>query len=342
MVKCGQRFAAWSFKPSPALPRSQTLFRNNEVCKPAVLVASIRAMKSFTALSLLIAASLFAQPTPEPRTDVSNKTLLTKATPPATRASSDIAALRKLADDFYAWRNQNFPVFSSDAGLHTWDNRLTDYSPAKIADGNQHVRKLLDQVRAIPTTKWSKDDRIDWLLFRAQLENADFGNRVLQSETKDPQLYVGECTSGIFSLLKKEYASPRDRALAATERLKQMPAMLAQGEKNLQKPVKLFARLAIESARAIDPLFNDSLMTLMRDLAPNERDALVRARDAALVAIHGFADHLEKRLPSMVDFSPMGTANYNYYLKNVLLLPLDAEQVAMLGRAELARYRALE
>src|SRR5205807_7722208 len=45
---------------------------------------------------------------------------------------------------------------------------------------------------------------------------------------------------------------------------------------------------------------------------------------------------------SMVDFAPMGTANYNYYLKHVLLLPLDAEQVAMLGRAELARYRALE
>ena len=38
----------------------------------------------------------------------------------------------------------------------------------------------------------------------------------------------------------------------------------------------------------------------------------------------------------------MGEGNYNYYLKNVLLLPLDAEQVEMLGRAELARYRALE
>ena len=38
----------------------------------------------------------------------------------------------------------------------------------------------------------------------------------------------------------------------------------------------------------------------------------------------------------------MGEANYNYYLKHVLLLPLDAEQVEMLGPAELARYRALE
>ena len=73
--------------------------------------------------------------------------------------------------------------------------------------------------------------------------------------------------NGIFSLLKKEYDAPRKRALAATARLKQMPAMLAQGERNLQKPVKLFAQLTIASARAIDPLFNDSLMTLARDLA---------------------------------------------------------------------------
>lgn len=299
-------------------------------------------MRLIIALSVFAAGSLFAQPTPDPKTDVSNKALLTKATPAASKPGNDIAALRKMADEYYAWRNENFPVFSSDAGLHTWDIRLTDYSPAKIAEREQRIRKLLDQVRSMRTEKWSKDDRIDWMLFRSQLENSDFFSRILQSEKADPQLYVGECTSGIFSLLKKEYDAPTKRALAATERLKQMPAMLAQGEKNLQKPVKLFARLAIDSARAIDPLFKESLMTLARDLTPEQRDALVQARDAALTAIHGFADRLEKRLPSMVDFAPMGTANYNYYLKHVLLLPLNDEQVAMLGRAELARYRALE
>ena len=297
-------------------------------------------MRALCFAGLFAATTILAQPTPDPATDVSNKALLTKATPGKT--GSDIAALRKMAAEFYAWRNENFPVYSSDAGLHTWDNRLTDYSAVKISERAQHIKKLLAQVRAMPGAKWAKEDRIDWMLFRAQLEGYDFGNRVLQPEKTDPQLYVGECSNGIFSLLKKEYDTPRNRALAATERLKQMPAMLAQGERTLQKPVKLFAQLAISSARAMDPLFKDSLMTLARDLPAAEREALEKARDEALVAIHGFADRLEKRLPGMVDFAPMGAANYNYYLKNVLLLPLDAEQVAMLGRAELARYRALE
>ena len=158
----------------------------------------------------------------------------------------------------------------------------------------------------------------------------------------DPQIYVNECSNGIFSLLKKEYDTPRNRALAATARLKQMPFVIEQGKGNLNKPVQLYAQLAIDSARSIDSLFNDSLMTLAKDLSPAERSELVKARDAALVSIHGFADWLEKRLPGMVPFKPMGEENYNYLLKNVYLLPLDAKQVEMLGQAELARYRALE
>src|SRR4029434_1966996 len=143
-------------------------------------------------------------------------------------------------------------------------------------------------------------------------------------------------TDAIFSLLKKEYDTPRKRAIAATVRLKQMPALLRQGLSNLQNPVKLYAQLAIQSARSIDPLLNKSLMALDVDLAPNEHDDLVKARDTALLAIHRYDDELEKRLQTLVDFSPMGEANYNYYLKHVLLLPLSASEVEMIGRAELA------
>lgn len=306
------------------------------------LVASI-----ILALVTLAFLPAFGLPTPDPKTGVSDKALIIRATPTGSplakkTGASDIAGLRKLADEYYAWGNENFPVVSSNAGLHAWDDRLTDFSAAKVTERADHIHKLLEKVRAIPATNWPKEDRIDWILFRAQLEGADFGNRILQSEKTDPQTYVGECSSSIFSLLKKEYDAPAKRALAATARLKQMPAMLVQGERNLVKPVKLFSQLAIASARAIDPLFKDSLMTLAGDLSPNERDELVKARDAALTAIHGFADRLEKRLSSMADFAPMGTENYNYFLKRVLLLPLDAQQVEMLGRAELARYRALE
>jgi uncharacterized protein (DUF885 family) len=311
-------------------------------------------MKSISFLLVAAVSYLFvtvtsAQPSPGRSPDVSNKALITKSTPAISpgvvknkSASAEVAALHKLAEEYYAWRNEHYPVRSSDAGLHTWDDRLTDYSPASMTARAQHEHAALEQVRAMKTEAWSKDDQIDQILFRSELEEVDFGNRILKSERTNPQVYVGECVSGIFSLLKKEYDAPRIRALAATARLKQMPALLRQGETNLQNPVKLYAQLAIQSARSVDSLFNDSLMILDVGLSPAEHEDLVKARDTAVAALHGYADDLEKRVPKMVDFAPMGEANYNYYLRHVLLLPLSGAEVEMIGRVELARYRALE
>jgi uncharacterized protein (DUF885 family) len=279
--------------------------------------------------------------------------------------TSSPASLHRLAAEYYQWRDRNYPVRSSNEGLHVWDDKLTDYSSGAIAERRRHVSDMLNRVRAVQADSWSRQDRIDWILFRAQLEEAEFFDRVLNFEQTNPQTYVGECSNAIFSLLKKDYDTARKRALAATARLKQMPALLEQGKQNLKKPVRLYARLAIDAARSIDSLFNKSLMTLAEDrsvadlagtapsgvrrppgrpesLTSEEKADLIKARDAALAALHTFADWLEKGLPGMVEFAPMGEENYNYLLKHVYLLPLDAKQVAMLGEAELARYRALE
>ena len=268
--------------------------------------------------------------------------IMTAANPTRAQANASPADLRKIAGDYYNWRNQNYPVASSDAGLHTWDSKLTDYSLSALLARRLHVKEVLAKVKTMQTEQWGKDDRIDWLLFRSQLESVVFFDRVMDFEETDPQTYVNECSNGIFSLLKKDYDTPRNRSLAATTRLKQMPFVIEHGKQNLNKPVRLYAQLAIDSARSIDSLFTDSLMTLAKDLPPAEKNDLVKARDAAIASIHGFADFLEQRLPGMVPFKPMGEENYNYLLKNVYLLPLDAKQVEMLGQAELARYRALE
>src|SRR5215471_4099303 len=86
-----------------------------------------------------------AQSPAQPNPNVSNKALITKSTPEINtdafknQNAAEIQMLRKMADDYYAWRNENYPVRSSEAGLHTWDDRLTDYSPAKIEERAQHA-----------------------------------------------------------------------------------------------------------------------------------------------------------------------------------------------------------
>src|SRR2546425_13344061 len=85
------------------------------------------------------------------------------------QSNASPAELRRLADDYYNWRNQNYPVASSDAGLHTWDHKLTDYALSALLARRLHVKEVLAKVRAMQTEKWSQDDRIDWLPVRSQL-----------------------------------------------------------------------------------------------------------------------------------------------------------------------------
>jgi uncharacterized protein (DUF885 family) len=261
---------------------------------------------------------------------------------PGGSASSDPSSLADVASDYYKWRDSAYPVAASDQGLHTGDQRVTDYSMDAVKKRRAHVEEILARVKAMDTSAWTGAQRIDWRLFVSQLEGPAFFARVTAPEESDPQIYVNEVANAVFSLLKKEYAPARSRAMSAAARLEQVPALLEEARKNLSRPVKLYAKLAVDAARGGDDLYRTSLMTIADDLSQQERLRLVNARDAAVKALHDFADWLEDRMPSMPEWSPMGTDNYNYLLKHVLLLPIDAAQVEMLGQSELARYRGLE
>jgi uncharacterized protein (DUF885 family) len=258
------------------------------------------------------------------------------------QASAAPAEFRALAHEYYEWRDAAYPVATSSAGEHRFDSRLADYRMSAVAERRRHVSELLVQVAAINDESWDKDDRVDRVLFQSQLAYADFFDRELDPEASDPQLYVNECSNGIFSLLQKDYASHHARAIAATIRLEQIPVLLATARANLTRPVKLYASLAIDAARGGDDLYTASLMTLADQLSASERWRFIKARDAALKALHGFADWLDSSREAMPDWQPMGEAKYNYLLKHVLLLPFDAHDLAHLGEVEGVRYRALE
>jgi uncharacterized protein (DUF885 family) len=287
-------------------------------------------VKSYVLAFFVLAAAGLAVPA-DAATKAAKKT--TSLTP---------AELHQIAQHFYDWRDEAYPVNSSDQGKHTWDDRITDYAPSAVAARAAHVSALLARVRDAGVSGWQRDDVVDWLLFRSQLERAHFGDRVLKPEATNPGVYVGEASNAIFSLLKKDYAPARTRVAAAAARLRAVPKMLEDGKRNLTEPVALYSGFAADSARAMDTLYNDSLMTLAADVPAADKAGLVAAKDAAIKALHSFADWLDARKGSMKAWRPMGEGEYNYYLSHVLLLPFDAHDLAHLGEVELARYRALE
>jgi hypothetical protein len=206
------------------------------------------------------------------------------------QAAAGATEFRKVAHEYYQWRDAAYPVATSAAGDHRFDARLTDYSMTEVLRRRQHVSELLMRVSSLATDGWSKDGRIDLSLFQAELAGVDFFGRKLNPEGSDPQQYVNECTNSIFTLLQKDYAPRRTRALAATARLEHVPALLRTGRANLTQPVKLYASLAIQAARGGDDLYTVSLMTLADYLSAAERKRLITARDSAVNALHQYAD----------------------------------------------------
>jgi uncharacterized protein (DUF885 family) len=250
--------------------------------------------------------------------------------------------LRQIAHEYYEWQNAEFPVASSSQGLHTWDDRLTDYSPAALHERRERTGTVIEYLGAMDAQHWDKQDYVDFLLFRAQVEGDYFMDRILAAPARNPQIYVNECSNAIFSLLKKEYAPRAVRMNTAISRLKRMPDLLRQARENLTAPVRLFAKLAIDSAKAMSLLFNDSLMTIAEGAPGELRGSLVEAKDSGLAAIDDFAAWLEERISTMPEFSAMGEKAYQALLSNWLLLPLDADDLVRIARAEVARFRAQE
>ncbi len=80
-------------------------------------------------------------------------TVMANANATCAQTNASPATLRRAAEDYYKWRNRNYPVSSSDAGLYTWDNKLTDYSPA--AD-HLHHRQVADYAPARQVSRESR------------------------------------------------------------------------------------------------------------------------------------------------------------------------------------------
>ena len=197
----------------------------------------------------------------------------------AGHAAASPADLRATAHEYYQWRDAAYPVATSDQGDHRYDNRLADYRMSEVVRRREHVSDLLTKVGALSTEGWGKDDRIDRILFQSQLAGADFFGRQLDPESSDPQVYVNECTNAIFSLLKKDYASPRTRGLAATARLRADARTAAAGAHESHaagEAVRLTGhRGSARGRRAV----HGSLMTLAEGMSPAERKRLETARD---------------------------------------------------------------
>ena len=254
-----------------------------------------------------------------------------EAGPPHGRG--DYQALLTLWQDYLAWRDA-----AGAAGL-------PDYTPQGLAAQERALAGFLARAADMNVAAFSRAEQADWLAVRSKLAQQWFWLKVSRPFARDPGLYVDQMLYPPMTELP--VAGPaKDRLLA---RLRLIPQVAEQGKRTLKEGAADYADLALfnlENAdgvghnhpwRAVPPAgvigWFDDMVARAKEQQPELLPDIMAARAAAI----DFRDWLKTNRPKMTGKAGVGEARFNWYLKNVKLLPYTADQLYVLGARETQR-----
>jgi hypothetical protein len=250
---------------------------------------------------------------------------------PAPGTYADLVAL------FKDWRAFQAPVLV---------NGVPDYRAAAMAAQHRELAAYRGRLDAINPSAWPIAQQVDYHIVRAEMNGLDFDHRVLRPWANDPAFYVtvfgsesdqpareGHFARGAVELWK--YAWPLDAAGVTEIRagLAEVAPLLDQARVNL---VGTGQDLWTFGTREIREQSTE-LQRLSARLAEAGPKELVADVDRARAATDAFAAWLDGQAPSKTGPSGIGIDNYNWYLRNVDLLPYTWQDELTLMERELAR-----
>lgn len=86
-------------------------------------------------------------------------------------ADDSRSRFRTIWEGEWAWRLAQHPQLATSVGVHVYDDRLGDVRPAAQAERLQYWRKVRDRLRSIHPDKLDGSTRINYLIYRAQIES---------------------------------------------------------------------------------------------------------------------------------------------------------------------------
>ena len=217
---------------------------------------------------------------------------------------------------------------------------VPDYTPAAIKAQRLGLDQLMKRLAAINIKGWPISQKADYMIVRAEMNGLDFDHRVLKPWAKDPAWYIvvefqfGQKMADPINLPRGPLSA--DRVPALRTKLKAVPAILEQAKNNLTEPAADLVMLGIRSKQREAGMlreFSKSIASSQPDLVPDV--------ERVIQAIDEFRGWLEKNQPRWKGPSGIGVANYNWYLKNVQLLPYTWEELTAISQREYERAMSM-
>ncbi|MGI8509319.1 MAG: DUF885 family protein [Gemmatimonadaceae bacterium] len=225
---------------------------------------------------------------------------------------------------------------------------VPDYSASAMTAQHAALAKYQHRLAAIDTTGWSVPEQVDYHIVRAEMNGLDFSYRVLRPWARNPAFYVsffpsrsdqpareGTVPAGAIELWTWQFPLTPQRAAELTARLRTIPKFLQEARGNLNGNGRDLWIYGIRSVRQ-----QSADLAALSTRVAGTNAAVDSAAQQARQATDLFRVWLEQQTPSKTGLSGIGIANYNWYLKNVQLVPYTWAEEEVLMRRELARSRA--
>jgi uncharacterized protein (DUF885 family) len=222
---------------------------------------------------------------------------------------------------------------------------VPDYTPAAMGRQRQELTRYQARLAGIDPEGWPISQRVDYHVVRAEMNGLEFDHRVLRPWARNPAFYMlvhgsqsdvpareGEVMRGVMELWTYQFPLSEPIAAEIQEHMRAIPAILEQARGNLVVDAADLWFLSLRVMRGVSQTLGSLAEQVAEDYPELSADT-----ERAQAAVDDFAAWIEGRHGSMTAPSGVGVEEYDWYLKNVQLLPYTwADQQAIIAR-ELGR-----
>ncbi len=248
----------------------------------------------------------------------------------AVKSPRSDAAFKALGQRFIASAMRLSPVEATALGIHDYDHRLPDVSPAGRAARVAEWRDILGELGRINPASLSRENQVDYAVLTNELQYRVFANNELQEWAWNPLGYNDIAGGALYTLAARDFAPWDVRLKAATARMEAIPAMLAESRRQLvpARVPLIYAQTVARQNAGIVEIAETMLLPQAGVLAPADQARF----DAALAGLKaGVAEH-QKWLDDVLvpqakgDFR-LGAALYDRKMKFALMSDLTRPEL---------------
>ena len=244
--------------------------------------------------------------------------------------AGDKDKIQNLGRDYLNLRARAFPVWATGMGIHDYDSLLTDYSSEAIFKYRSDISVILDKLRGMKVKKLKGDNLIDYELLVSNIQNDEFRLARFPYHEHSAALYVEEATNGLYYLLIDNSRTTEEKAPLLLSRLAKIPLFLQQKWDYQPWLAKIFYESAKEMADEAIPLV-EQVAQLLYEALPDSTRRIARYKGDALEAFKNYAMFCRIEKDYAKGTHVIGKDNFNYLLRYVDFLDIDADSLVKIG-----------